>query len=66
MQVASVLGRAELSVKEMLDLSPGDVISLDALDKVTLYAEGVPVFFGEFGASNGKNAIKVTGKVSRQ
>ncbi|MBL4614731.1 MAG: flagellar motor switch protein FliM [Magnetovibrio sp.] len=66
MQVASILGRAELSVKEMLDLSPGDVIPLDAQDKVTLYAEGVPVFFGEFGASNGKNAIKVTGKVSRQ
>ncbi|PCH53148.1 MAG: flagellar motor switch protein FliM [Cellvibrionales bacterium] len=66
MQVASILGQAELTVKEILDLTPGDVIPLEVKDKVTLYAEGIPVFMGEFGASNGKNAIKVTSKVTRQ
>ncbi len=65
MSVSSTLGKAQLTVKEILDLLPGDVIPLTVPDKVTLYAEGVPVFIGEFGAYNGKNAVKVTGKAPR-
>lgn len=61
----SVLGRAQLTVREILDLCPGDVIALDVPEKITLYAEDIPIFKGDFGAYNGKNAIKITGKVAR-
>ena len=66
MEVTSVLGKADLTVKDMLDLAPGDVIPLDVPEKHTVYAEGVPVLMGTFGAYNGKNSIKVTSKVSRR
>lgn len=66
MEVTSLLGKADLTVKELLNLTQGDVIPLDVPEKHTLYAEGIPVLEGTFGAHKGKNSIKVTGKVTRR
>ena len=38
---------------------------MDVKDTVTLYAEGVPIFEGEYGAFNDKNAIKIRNKKYR-
>ena len=65
-EVSSELGYAELSFKDILKLKPGDVIPLDVAEELTLFAEGVPILKGTFGASNGKNSLKITGKARRQ
>ena len=65
-EVSSELGQAELSFKEILKLAPGDVIPLDVPEELTLFAESVPILKGTFGDSNGKNALKITGKANRK
>src|SRR5580700_1778129 len=64
-QLSTVLGGACLSVAEMLNLKPGDVIPCDFAGKVTLLAEGVPLFRGGFGLSRGQQAVKIDQRVRR-
>ena len=64
-ELSSTLGTAQLSLGEVLKLDKGDIIPMDVSDTVTLYAEGVPIFDGEFGAFNDKNAIKINRKKHR-
>ena len=63
--VVPVLGRSSLSLGRLVDLKPGDVIPCDFDGNVTLYAEGVPVLRGSYGASGGQQAVKVTQRISR-
>jgi flagellar motor switch protein FliM len=63
--IVPVLGKASLSVGRLVDLKPGDVIPCDFDGNVTLYAEGVPVLRGSYGASRGQQAVKVTQRISR-
>lgn len=64
-ELSSTLGTAELTLGEVLKLDIGDIIPMDVIDTVTLYAEGVPIFDGEYGAFNDKNAIKIRNKKHR-
>lgn len=63
--LSSTLARTQLTLRELLLLDKGDVIAIDVRDTVTLCAEGVPVFHGEFGAYKGKNAIKIRDRAPR-
>jgi flagellar motor switch protein FliM len=63
--IVPVLGKTSLSLGRLVDLRPGDVIPCDFDGNVTLYAEGVPVLRGSYGASRGQQAVKVTQRVSR-
>jgi flagellar motor switch protein FliM len=63
--VVPVLGRSSLSLGRLVDLKPGDIIPCDFDGNVTLYAEGVPVLRGSYGASRGQQAVKVTHRISR-
>jgi flagellar motor switch protein FliM len=38
----------------------GDIIPIDLLPAAPLHVEHMPLFSGEFGVHNGRNAIKVT------
>lgn len=63
-QVAEVelvanLGTAELTLKQILKIKAGDVVSLDAPPIVTAEVDGVPVMECRYGISNGKYALKV-------
>ncbi|HTT03824.1 MAG TPA: flagellar motor switch protein FliM [Steroidobacteraceae bacterium] len=60
------LGHATVSLGRLLDLKPGDVIPCDFDGNVTMYAEGVPVVRGTYGASRGQQAVKVAHRVTRQ
>jgi flagellar motor switch protein FliM len=60
------LGHATVSLGRLLDLKPGDVIPCDFDGQLTVYAEGVPVVRGNYGASRGQQAVKVTQRVMRQ
>jgi len=58
--VSSFLARADLSLRALMRLKPGDVLPIDKPRTVELRVEGLPLFRGHFGVSNGKNAVKIT------
>ena len=65
-ELVPVLGHARLTLGRLLDLKPGDVIPCDFDGNVTLYAEGVPLLRGSYGASRGQQAVKVQGRIARR
>jgi flagellar motor switch protein FliM len=60
------LGVADITVRDLLELSPGDIIQLsgDATMPLDVMVEGVPKFKGIPGLSKGNRAIKITDSVS--
>jgi len=64
-ELSTVLGRGSLSLGELINLKPGDVIPCDFTGKVTVLAEQVPVFRGSFGTSRGQQAVKVEERCRR-
>lgn len=65
-ELVPFLGHATLTVGELLNLKPGDVIPCDFDGHATLLAEGVPFLRGTYGASRGQQAIKVVNRVTRR
>ncbi len=65
-EISTLLGRATLSLAEVLNLKPGDVVPCDFSGKVTLLAEAVPIFRGGFGISRGQQAVKIEERVRRR
>jgi flagellar motor switch protein FliM len=65
LELVPVLGRTNLTVGRLVDLKPGDVIPCDFDGEITLFAEGVPVLRGSYGASRGQQAVKVSQRISR-
>jgi flagellar motor switch protein FliM len=55
----AVLAQATISLRELVSLSPGDIIPIDAPQQVTLLAGDVPLYRGRFGISQGHNALKI-------
>lgn len=53
------LSRAELTVRELLGMKIGDVISLNIPESITANVEGVPVLECGYGVHNGQYALKV-------
>ena len=50
---------------EVMDLKPGDVIPFDLSDLLTVRAAKTPIFKGQFGVSNGKNALRFVEPIIR-
>lgn len=61
----TLLGRTTLSLAELINLKPGDVIPCDFTGKVTVFAEDVPLFRGGFGISRGQQAVRVEERLAR-
>jgi flagellar motor switch protein FliM len=53
------LTEAELTVRELLEMRVGDVISLSIPESITAHVEGVPVLECGYGVHNGQYALKV-------
>ncbi|MGD8484018.1 MAG: flagellar motor switch protein FliM [Thioalkalispiraceae bacterium] len=64
-ELSSTLTEASLPLSELLNLKPGDIIPIEYPEKVTLYAEDVPLFRGKLGVSNDNMAIKILEEVER-
>ena len=62
-ELSSVLTETTISMRDLMNLKPGDVIPIDLPETVTLRAEDIPVFRGKFGVSQGNRAIKITDRV---
>lgn len=55
----AVLAQAQISLRELVRLSPGDIIPIEPPQQVTLFADDVPLYRGRFGVSQGRNALKI-------
>ena len=58
-ETRAILGKAQISLRELVQLAPGDVIPIDSPEHVVLMAEDVPLYNGRFGVSQGHNALKI-------
>jgi flagellar motor switch protein FliM len=59
LETRAVLAQAQISLGELVRLSPGDIIPIDPPQQVTLLAGEVPLYRGRFGVSQGRNAMKI-------
>lgn len=57
--VNSILVEKNMTLREVMHLKKGDVIPIDMPEKVTLRAEGVPIFEGKVGVSDGNYAVQI-------
>jgi flagellar motor switch protein FliM len=64
-ELTTLLGRTSITLGELLNLKPGDIIGTDFAGKVLVLAEDVPMFRGSFGLSRGHQAIKFEDRVRR-
>ena len=55
-----ILVQQQISLRKLSQLKIGDVIPIDLKPEIPLLVEHLPLFSGEFGTHNGKNAIKIT------
>jgi len=60
LDVAGVLSVKTLSVRQLVALKVGDVLPIDVPARIPITVEGLPLFEGEFGHHQGKNAVKIT------
>lgn len=59
-QLNSTLASRQISLRELSRLKVGDVIPIDLKPEIPVHVEHLPLFTGEFGVHNGKNAVKIT------
>ncbi|NOT85631.1 MAG: flagellar motor switch protein FliM [Methylococcaceae bacterium] len=52
-------------VNDVMQLKKGDVIPIDMADMVVVKAEGVPIFFGKVGVSDGNYAVQILEKITQ-
>ncbi len=64
-EIWSKLTEVTLSLKEVMQIKPGDIIPIELPKQVMVWGEDMPVLRGQFGVSNGKNAIKITERIKR-
>jgi flagellar motor switch protein FliM len=64
--LTTVLGRAKVSLAEMLNFRAGDVVPFDFTGRATVMAEDVPIFRGTYGVSHGQHAVRIEERVLRQ
>lgn len=53
------LGQAPVTLRQIIDLKVGDVISLDLPEAVIAQVDGIPLFECHYGQKNGQLALKV-------
>jgi flagellar motor switch protein FliM len=59
LQARSVLARPTVSVSELLDLKPGDVIPISLPAIVPLLVSGRQIALGKMGEQDGRAALKI-------
>jgi flagellar motor switch protein FliM len=64
-ELSSILAETEVSLRDVLTMRNGDIIPFEMPEKVSLLAEGVPIFRGKWGVANGQMAIKILEKAER-
>ncbi|MEQ1637520.1 MAG: flagellar motor switch protein FliM [Methylococcales bacterium] len=55
-----------VSINDIMQLKKGDVIPIEMADMVVVKAEGIPVFFGKVGVSDGNYAVQIIEKITQE
>ncbi|MFC4727324.1 flagellar motor switch protein FliM [Coralloluteibacterium thermophilus] len=58
--LSSTLVEKRMTLAQLLKLKVGDILPIDMPKHVALRVDETPVFTGEFGVANGRNAVKIT------
>jgi flagellar motor switch protein FliM len=58
--VSSQLCQTTLTLRQLAALKAGDIVPIKLPKNISLCVEGVPVFEGEFGVANGRNALQIS------
>ena len=58
-ELVAQLSQIQVTVRQILEMRAGDVITLDMPDRVTASVDGVPIFDCHYGTSNGQFSVKV-------
>ena len=58
-ETRAILAQAQISLRDLVRLTPGDIIPIEAPQQVTLLAGDVPLHRGRFGVSQGRNSLKI-------
>jgi flagellar motor switch protein FliM len=64
-ELTTVLGGGSITLNDLVELKPGDVLPCDFSGKATVLAEGVPLFRGAFGVSRGQQCVRYEQKIRR-
>jgi flagellar motor switch protein FliM len=59
LETRAILAQAQISLRELVRLAPGDIIPIEPPQQVTLLAGDVPLYRGRFGVSEGRNSLKI-------
>ncbi len=61
------IGKAELSMREIINLKPGDIVKLEtnASEDILISVENKPMFYGKVGRKGKRKAVKVTSIVKK-
>ncbi len=65
-EVNSTIAEKDISLRDIIDLSEGDVIPVDIPENIVLTANGIPVLSAKLGTSRGNLALQVMEKLDRQ
>lgn len=57
--LSAVLAEKRIDLRRLTRLKVGDILPIDLPGQVPVCAEDIPVFTGEFGVANGRNAVKL-------
>ncbi|HET6395729.1 MAG TPA: flagellar motor switch protein FliM [Pseudoxanthomonas sp.] len=57
--LSSVLAEKRIDLRQLTRLKVGDILPIDLPDTVPVCVEDIPVFAGQFGVANGRNAVKI-------
>jgi flagellar motor switch protein FliM len=64
-QLTASLGNCTVTVSELVDLKPGDILPCDFSGSACVRAEDIPLFRGSFGVSRGLQSVKYESRVAR-
>lgn len=64
-ELSSTLAQTTMSLRDVIQLKNGDILSIDAPELVTMRAAGIPVFECKLGESRGNFAVKIVKKSKR-
>ena len=64
-ELTTLLGSGSVTLQQLVDLQPGDVLPCDFTGKATVLAEGVPLFRGAFGVSRGQQCVRYEQRIRR-
>ncbi|HHQ4749162.1 TPA: flagellar motor switch protein FliM [Aeromonas veronii] len=64
-ELRAKLLETELTLRELMELRPGDIIPVDMPENLLVFVEGLPTFHAKMGRTKDNVALKITDKLKR-